>query len=327
MMPRDKGEGAAATGEEPGRPAVPEWTIFGSSRGARKPVPEEARHRSPLFIIVAALLVVGFCIGAILIAGQVMGSKPVPGTNISAIRQPAFPESVIPPVTVHNAETPSSSQGFSSATGTLPLNGIWVRISYPRDFSGTLEAQGWTTVVNGSGTRLYQLPVHDTLIVGAVDKLDGSGNTLEVGVYNGGTLIAESRTAKPWGSIDLNTRVGPALMNGPVIPLAPPVIIVPPTPDTSLTLHPVPASGIWVRVAYPGNFTGTITANGLASDVNSSGDQIYRIPMTGGTIDGFIAKGDGSVKNLMVQVYRDGSMVTYGNTSTPLGTVEIHTKV
>jgi hypothetical protein len=116
-------------------------------------------------------------------------------------------------------------------------------------------------------------------------------------------------------------------MNGPVSATEAPTIVVPPTPDSSLVLHEIPASGIWVRVAYPGNFTGTITTNGLSRDVNSSGDQFFRFPMTGGTIDGFLSKEDGSVKNMIVQVYKDGTLVTYDNTSAPLGTVEIHTQV
>ena len=82
-----------------------------------------------------------------------------------------------------------------------------------------------------------------------------------------------------------------------------------------------------MRVTYPGNFTGTFYADGMTRDVNSSGDQFYQIPMTSGPIDGFIDKGDGSGKNMIIQVYKDGTLVTYGNTSAPLGTVEIHTKV
>ena len=44
-------------------------------------------------------------------------------------------------------------------------------------------------------------------------------------------------------------------------------------------------------------------------------------------IDGFIDKGDGSGKNMIVQIYNDGTLVTYGNTSSPLGMVEIHARV
>jgi hypothetical protein len=89
----------------------------------------------------------------------------------------------------------------------------------------------------------------------------------------------------------------------------------------------VPSTGVWVRVAYPGNFTGTIAANGLARDVNSSGDQFYQFPIRSGIIDGFVGKQDGSAKNLIIEVYKDGTRITQGYTSIPFGIVNIQTAV
>jgi hypothetical protein len=310
------------------RPAVPEWTVFGTPRYTLPKAQDAAAPaRSPLFLIIAVLLIIGICIGGVLIAGQVMGSKPAPATVVVPGTETPVPESVVPTPALVPETTAVPYQDTTSVAGAVPANGIWIRVSYPGNFSGSVGAQGWMTEVNGSGTRLYVLPVHDTLLEGSVSKQDGSGNTLDLGVYNGGVLVSGFSTAKPWGTIDINMPVGPALMNSPVTSTVAPTIALPPTPDTSLVLHSVPLTGVWVRVAYPGNFTGSITTNGLARDVNNSGDQFFQFPMTSGTIDGFIAKGDGSVKNLIVQVYKDGAMVTYGNTSAPLGTVEIHTTV
>ena len=117
------------------------------------------------------------------------------------------------------------------------------------------------------------------------------------------------------------------MISRPEVTAVPTVISAVPTPDTSLILHEVPPTGVFVRVAYPGKFTGSITANGIGRDVNSSGEQIYQLSMNSGTVDAFLEKGDGSVKNMVLQVYKDGSLVTYGNTTTPLGVVEIHTTV
>ncbi len=116
-----------------------------------------------------------------------------------------------------------------------------------------------------------------------------------------------------------------------------------PAPTTIATLQPVatttpavlslpaqyiiPKTGVWVRVDYPGNFTGQIAANGMVREVNSSGDQFYQMYMSSGTIDGFIEKGDGSVRNMSIQIYKGGTLVTYSNTSTPRGIAEIHTTV
>ena len=116
-------------------------------------------------------------------------------------------------------------------------------------------------------------------------------------------------------------------MNVPETTATTPTIAAVPTPDTSLILHEIPPSGDLDAGHLPGQFYGNDHANGMARDVNSSGDQFYQIPMTSGMIDGFIDKGDGSGKNMIVQIYNDGTLVTYGNTSSPLGTVEIHARV
>jgi hypothetical protein len=316
--------GAVATGEEANvRPAVPEWTVYGTPRYTHK-VPEEAPPRSSLLLIIAAALVIGLCVGGILIAGHMSEPLAVPGT----VAVPGTSAGVTGNGVSSTAPIPETTSGPArkvlSATGATPADGVWVRVSYPGNFSGTVGAQGWMTAVNGSGTQLYHLPVNDTVIEGTVDKLDGSGDILEIEIYNGGALVSESTTAKPWGSIDLDTPVGPAIRNIPETTTAIPTIAAVPTLDTSLVLHEVPLSGIWMRITYPGNFTGTFYADGMARDVNSSGDQFYQIPMTHGQIDGFINKGDGSGKNMIIQIFKDGTLVTYGNTSAPLGTVEIH---
>ena len=44
-------------------------------------------------------------------------------------------------------------------------------------------------------------------------------------------------------------------------------------------------------------------------------------------IDGSIEKQDGSVKNLIIEVYKDGALISQSYTSTPLGVVDIHTGV
>jgi hypothetical protein len=308
------------------RPAVPEWTVFGTPRYIRQ-APEEAPPRSPLMLIIAALLIAGICIGSIIAAGQIFGAKPVSVNTTVPAPVTTAAVSASPTQTALPEATAAPAQVTPSVTAAIPADGVWVQVSYAGNFSGSVGAEGWATEVNGSGTRLYQLPVHDTVIEGTINKLDGSGNILDIGIYNGGSLVSESTTSHPWGSVDLDVPIGPVILNEPVTTTAAAAITVPPTPDTSLALHAIPPEGVWVRVAYPGNFTGTITANGIGRDVNSSGDQFYQLSMASGTIDGSIDKGDGSAGNLVVQVYKDGALVAYGNTTEPLGTVEIHTTV
>jgi hypothetical protein len=329
QMRKDNAEATADGEDDNVRPAVPEWTIFGTSRYTRKQAKGAApqQQMSPLFTIIAAVLVIGLLVGGVIIAFQLVLPKMVPVNTTEPTQETVATESLSPTPTLAAEATATPEQVTPSVTSTIPLNGIWIQVSYPGNFSGSVGAEGWMTAVNGSGTRQYLLPIHDTVIEGTIEKQDGSADTLDLGVYNGGVLVSDFTTSKPWGSIELDLPIGPAVMNGPVTATEAPTIATPPTPDSSLVLHEVPLSGVWVRVAYPGNFTGSITTNGIAEYVNSSGDQFFQFPMTGGTIDGFLSKGDGSVNNMVVQVYKDGTLVTYGNTSAPLGTVEIHTGV
>jgi hypothetical protein len=311
-------------GNAPGeRPAVPDWTIYGVSQHSRRNGPEEPSPRSPLFTLAAVILLVGICIGALLVLGPGHQQDKVssPGNATKAVTA-AVPG---PSITVTPDLAAPSVPGATPRPGEIPPNGIWVIVSYPGQYTGHLKAGGWNFDVNSSVTDRYQLPVGNTMIEGAIAKMDGSATGMEVGVYDGGSLVWEGATTKPYGVVDLHVRVGSSVISKPLVTPSPTVVAVIPTPDTSLVLHEIPAIGVFVRVAYPGNFTGTVTANGFTREVNSSGEGIYQLSMSSGNIDSYLAKGDGSAANMVVQVYRDGRLVTYGNTTSPLGTVDLHT--
>ena len=307
-----------------GRPAVPEWTIYGISQGSKNTLPEEPAPTSPIvtFIVV-------FLIAAIFIAAMIV---PIPGPDA---RQPApgqaapAPATSMTPVT---AATPAPSATpapeITLAPGAAPTNGIWVRVSCPGGYTGSLRAQGWNTDVNGSGTLLYQMPVSNTTIEGSIEKTGGSAETLIVEVFNGGIPVSNSTTAKPYGLVELHIPVGLAIVNSPApVPAPVPAVTAGPTLDASAAASGVPPAGIFVRVVYPGQYSGSISGNGLAREVNSSGARVYQVPLSSGTIDAYIEKGDASVRDMTVQVYKDGTLVTSGSTSRPQGMVEIHTAV
>ena len=322
--------GAVTSEGENARPAVPTWTAFGTSRYIPPTAKEseETPLRSPLFTIIAAVLVIGLLAGGVIIAFQLIIPKIVPPVNdtVPGEETVAPEESVVPTPAMPSDTTAASPAGFPAGTNAIPANGVWVRVSYPGNFSGTVGAEGWMTGVNGSGTRLYQLPVHDTLIEGSVDKLDGSADSLNVEIYNGGSLVSGCTTAKPWGSVDLSLPIGPALVNVPVT-VAPTLTIA--APPTGHLARPArgPADRHLGTGRIPGEFFGYHHRNGLARDVNSTGDQFYQLSMKNGLIEGSIAKADGSVRNLIIEVYRDGVELDRANTSVPLGTVDINTQV
>jgi len=310
-----------------GRPPVPEWTVYGPAQGGRSSLPEEPKPPSPIFTLIAMILIAALVIGAMVAPIPVPGeNQTAPGKAVSArpgTTPPTTPspEATQVPAAVTQQDQPLSPEG-------VPLNGIWVRVSCPGGYTGSLKAGGLVQDVAGSGTLLYQLPVSNTVIDGEITKLDGSAETLAVDVFNGGSLISSATTEKPFGTIELHVPVGPSLaVPASSTPEPTPAATTVPAGVTTAGTSVVPANGVFVRIVYPGQYTGSISANGFERVVNSSGEQVYQLSLASGSVDAFLEKGDGSVRNMLVQVFRNGALVTSADTSVPLGVVEIHTTV
>lgn len=85
----------------------------------------------------------------------------------------------------------------------------------------------------------------------------------------------------------------------------------------------IPSTGVWVRVVYPHNFAGSVGTPGSLTEVGGTGDQVYQISTSVGTVIANIQKSDGSADSLLVELYKDGSLVLQKSTNTPEGTVDI----
>lgn len=307
-----------------GRPAVPEWTVYGPAQGTRQALPDEPKPVSPAFTLIAIVLLAAILLVAMLSPIPEPGLQPwekaaAAKAGVSATPTPRpTPAVTIAPV---SKESPSPY-------GTIPGNGIWVKISYPGRYFGFLSASGWRSDVNNSGTQWYQLPVQNTVIDGSIEKGDGSGERLEVATYNGGVLVARHETTTPHGIVEIHVPVGSAV-NGPDVSITPlPVSAEPPTLPLPTEAVPaqlaVPDTGVWVQVRYPGNYTGTLSSNGQVRSVDGAGDTIYQMVMKSGKIDGTVEKADGSMDLLEILVYRDGVLTALANTTVPKGIAEIH---
>lgn len=310
-----------------GRPAVPEWTVYGPAQGTRQAPADDPKPVSPAFTLLAIVL-----LAALMVAAMV---TPIPEPGLQPWEKAAAGKAGVtttPTKAPAPAATPVAvSRETPSPYGTIPGNGIWVKISYPGRYSGFLSASGWKSDVNSSGTKWYQLPVQNTVIDGFIEKGDGSGERLEVATYNGGMLLARHETTTPHGIVEMHVLVGTAV-NGPDVPITPsPVSIELPTPSTPAQTVPaqfaVPDTGVWVQVRYPGNYTGTISSNGQVRSVEGAGDQLYQMVMKSGKIDGALEKADGSMDLLEILVYRDGVLTALANTTVPKGIAEVHTTV
>jgi hypothetical protein len=85
----------------------------------------------------------------------------------------------------------------------------------------------------------------------------------------------------------------------------------------------IPPTGVWVRVSYPGTFTGLIGTPGNQREVTDTGDHLYQISTTNGTVAVSLQKKEGTADKLVFEVYKNGAMVKQDSTITPQGSIEI----
>nr|WP_320160685.1 zinc ribbon domain-containing protein [uncultured Methanoregula sp.] len=85
----------------------------------------------------------------------------------------------------------------------------------------------------------------------------------------------------------------------------------------------IPSSGVWVRVNYPGIYSASIGTPGAETTRSDTGDHLYQISTSTGIVVASVQKVDASGRELTVEVYKDGALVTSKTTSGPRGIVEI----
>jgi len=329
---RDRGErtntGVLAIDEKTVRPAVPEWSFMGTSNQVKQPMKEEeVPERSPIFLIGMMVLVIGVIISGMFIVGQVIHAKNAPvspnitGPAVTTIVTPTPGPLPTPAPSPVSQVTPIQAESLPSIA--IPPSGIWVRVDYPGNFSGSIGALGRNVEVSDSGTQYYQLPVIDTNIDGSIAKLDGTSEKMVVEIYKDGVLISRKSTRAPFGLIE---QLASGIEQTDIAVTAAPTQESQ-TIDNYLPRLSIPGTGIWVRVYYPGSFSGTLGGRGIFTTVKSTGDQLYNIPVNAGIVEGSIEKDDASAGKLVVEVYKDGAMMSRAATTIPHGLIDIHTPV
>jgi len=348
----------------PGVPSLPERPrdipaapapVLQPAPASPMPPPEIPRGGSPSYtiavvVIVAAIVIVGaISLGPFWKAGPGPAQAQPPGPAGSVMKSPiAAPASAgtpVEPLTGTPAEMPAAIPGETTAivpaepappapaapvTGSgVPQSGIWVRIQYPGNYTGNVGAEGYALDVNASGDRLYRIPIYSGIVEGTIRKQDPSGGLLQLGIYRDGDAVYFRSTTAPEGEIDFHATV--PLTGGVLTPTTPPTPVqVVPTPDFSLPDTGVPGAGIWVRVYSTGTFTGSVGAEGQYTAINSTGDQLYYIPVVAGQahmIEGTVVKSDTTGDPVVVGIYRNGTLVSRMGTVSPGGIVDIHVPV
>ena len=165
-----------------------------------------------ILVIVIVIALAGYYLAPSLLAKGGASTGPVAtpmATMPSSTPTVMQTGSETPVLTLTPTPSPSSTLPVTAVPTTVVQNGIppagvWVRIMYAGNFSGSVGASGRMTAVTGSGDQLYQIPVKNEIIEAAVQKLDGSGNPLTVVFYNNGVVVKSGITTSPSGSLDLH---------------------------------------------------------------------------------------------------------------------------
>jgi hypothetical protein len=96
---------------------------------------------------------------------------------------------------------------------------------------------------------------------------------------------------------------------------------------TTLPQPLIPQTGVWVKVMYPGAWTGSYGTPGNQAQVANTGDQLYQIPIGDGTVQVMFQKSDGSGDTLEVEIYKNGVLVKSAKTSVPKGSIDLLTEL
>ncbi|MFA5348251.1 MAG: hypothetical protein WC294_08940 [Methanoregula sp.] len=90
----------------------------------------------------------------------------------------------------------------------------------------------------------------------------------------------------------------------------------------------VPVTGVFVKVSYLGSFHGTYGMAGTMQQVKNSGERVYEITNATGSISATFFKEDGSTTHeIVVEVWKNGRLLTSQKNSTAFGTVSISSVV
>jgi hypothetical protein len=146
-----------------------------------------------------------------------------------------------------------------------------------------------------------------------------------VEIYKDGVLISRKSTRAPFGLIE--QLASGIEQNTNDVAVTPAPVQESQVIDDYLPKISIPDTGIWVRVYYPGSFTGTLGGRGIFTPVKSTGDQLYNIPANVGIAEGSIEKDDASAGKLVVEVYKNGARISQAATTIPHGLIDVHTPV
>jgi hypothetical protein len=166
--------------------------------------PAAPSNKSKTLAVTAIIIIFLALIGAGIIYSTTLQGNS--GTPPEPMDTPTIPPvtTTIPPPTVQQTVTPQATIIMPTQPQVLiPSTGVWVRVLYSGNFTGSVGSAGKMRPVTGSVDKFYQVPTIDGIVQALIQKQDASGNVLTAEVYRNGTLVKNVSITAPRGTIDL----------------------------------------------------------------------------------------------------------------------------
>ncbi|MDO9034605.1 MAG: hypothetical protein Q7U51_05310 [Methanoregula sp.] len=137
----------------------------------------------------------------------------------------------------------------------IPQTGVWLRVTYPGNYTGTYGSPGYQTPVKDTGDHFYQIATVMGPVVASIKKQDGSGDKIVIAIYKDGMLIKEESTIVPYRLIEFSTDLKTP---------------TPTTYPTPVPLTPVPTAQVTTETSIP-NLVGTWNVNAQGAVIQKYG--------------------------------------------------------
>jgi len=91
------------------------------------------------------------------------------------------------------------------ATVSIPVTGVFVKVSYIGGFSGTWGVNGAMQKVRNSGDRLYEITNLTGNVMATFTKEDGSAkHEITVELWKNGKSLTSAKNSTPYGNVNIN---------------------------------------------------------------------------------------------------------------------------
>jgi hypothetical protein len=123
--------------------------------------------------------------------------------------QPSTPQVTTKPTGSSTQQTLPGNLTIKPTTQvTIPVTGVFVKVSYLGGFNGTYGMNGSMQKVTNSGDRLYEITNATGNVTATFYKLDGSTkHDITVELWKNGKSLTSAKNSSPFGKASINYKL------------------------------------------------------------------------------------------------------------------------